>query len=108
MGKRKLAHVVDGEVAEEKEVSLKVAAEGGGGGGGSDEEKSAEVKVIGEMVKKAGGKGKVERRHYQAFEVDGNRYDIVRLLIIISLLLEIFEMVFVRAERSFEIGGRGF
>jgi hypothetical protein len=78
MGKRKLAQSLEGEV-NEKDATMKASE-----GGASDEEIAVEVKVIGELVKKSGGKGKVDKKCYHAFEVDGNRYDIVRAT---SLLL---------------------
>lgn len=73
MGKRKLDSVLDGD-SEEKDRSLKTPD-----GGASDEEIVVEVKVVGEL-KKAGGKlkGDKGRKLYQAFEVDGNRYEVVR------------------------------
>lgn len=73
MGKRKLDSVLDGD-SEEKDRSLKTPD-----GGASDEEFVVEVKVVGE-IKKAGGKVKGDkgRKLYQAFEVDGNRYEVVR------------------------------
>ncbi|KAG0614610.1 hypothetical protein M758_6G190200 [Ceratodon purpureus] len=72
MGKRKLDSALDGE-SDEKEKSLKSSD-----GGASDEEYTPEVKVVGEVIKKAGGKlkGDKGRKMYQAFEVDGNRYDV--------------------------------
>lgn len=74
MGKRKLDSVLDGE-SDEKDRSLKSSE-----GGASDEEFVPEVKVVGEFIKKPGGKlkGDKGRKMYQAFEVDGNRYDVVR------------------------------
>jgi hypothetical protein len=74
MGKRKLDSVLDGEF-DEKDRSLKTSE-----GGASDEEFVPEVKVVGEIIKRAGGKlkGDKGRKMYQAFEVDGNRYEVVR------------------------------
>lgn len=71
MGKRRTGTNVDGD--EEEEESRKAVLEGAV----SDEESAVEVKVIGQVLKRSGGKGKVERKHYQAFEVDGCRYDVV-------------------------------
>ncbi len=74
MGKRRTGTNVDGdEEKEEEEESRKAVLEGVV----SDEESAVEVKVIGQVLKRSGGKGKVERKHYQAFEVDGCRYDVV-------------------------------
>jgi hypothetical protein len=74
MGKRRTGTNVDGdEEKEEEEESKKAVLEGVV----SDEESAVEVKVIGQVLKRSGGKGKVERKHYQAFEVDGCRYDVV-------------------------------
>jgi hypothetical protein len=74
MGKRRTGTNVDGdEEKEEEEESKKAVLEGAV----SDEESAVEVKVIGQVLKRSGGKGKVERKHYQAFEVDGCRYDVV-------------------------------
>ena len=49
-------------------------------GAASDEEFVPEVRVVGEIIKKAGGKlkGDKGRKMYQAFDVDGNRYEVVR------------------------------
>lgn len=89
MGKRKVSHTSDGEIDTVKDevedgvkdgvdmegdVSMKSISEGG------DEESAAEVKVIGEILKKSGGNGKADKKLYEAFEVDGNRYEIVRNL----------------------------
>lgn len=89
MGKRKVSHTSDGEldtvkdevvdgvkdgVDMEGDVSMKLISEGG------DEESAAEVKVIGEILKKSGGNGKADKKLYEAVEVDGNRYEIVRNL----------------------------
>jgi hypothetical protein len=71
MGKRRTGTNVDGD--EEEEESRKAVPEGAV----SDEESAVEVKVIGQVLKRSGGKGKGERKHYQAFEVDGCRYDVV-------------------------------
>lgn len=72
MGKRKLDSVLDGE-SDERDRSLKTPE-----GGASDEEFVVEVKVVGEITKKTGGKlkGDKGRKTYQAFEVDGNRYEV--------------------------------
>jgi hypothetical protein len=74
MGKRRTGTNVDGD--EEEEESRKAVPEGAV----SDEESAVEVKVIGQVLKRSGGKGKGERKHYQAFEVDGCRYDVVSSL----------------------------
>ncbi|CAM6042307.1 unnamed protein product [Sphagnum compactum] len=73
MGKRRTGANVDGdEEKEEEEESRKAVPEVAV----SDEESAVEVKVIGQVLKRSGGKGKGERKHYQAFEVDGCRYDV--------------------------------
>lgn len=85
MGKRKVSHTSDGEndtvkdgvedgVDMEGDVSMKSISEVGVGG---DEESAADVKVIGEILKKSGGNGKADKNTYEAFEVDGSRYEIV-------------------------------
>lgn len=65
MGKRSLEEGEDAEVVKESE-------------GGSDEEQPVEVRPIGEVIKRS-NKGKAERRHYEAVELDGARYDLVSL-----------------------------
>lgn len=79
MGKRKLDSVLDGE-SDERDRSLKTPERGA-----SDEEFVVEVKVVGEITKKTGGKlkGDKGRKTYQAFEVDGNRYEVVRAFTLI-------------------------
>lgn len=50
---------------------------------GDEEEQQEEAKPIGEPVR-ISGKGKGRRTHYEAFEFDGNRYDLVRFFFFFS------------------------
>lgn len=72
MGKRKLAQLSDSDEEEDEKVSVSGKD---GGEGGSDDETSADPKPLGDVIKRA-GRGKLEKRFYQAFELDGNRYEI--------------------------------
>lgn len=74
MGKRKLAQVSDSDEEEDERVSASMSGRDGGEGG-SDDESLAEPKPIGEVIKRS-GRGKLEKKFYQAFELDGNRYEI--------------------------------
>lgn len=66
MGKRKLTQLSD---SEEDEKATRES------GGGSDEDSGVEAKPLGEVIKRL-GRGKLEKRYYQAFELDGNRYEL--------------------------------
>lgn len=66
MGKRKLTQLSD---SDEDEKTTRES------GGGSDEDSGIEAKPLGEIIKKA-GRGKHERKFFQAFELDGNRYEL--------------------------------
>lgn len=57
---------------EEKEEAAETASEGEE----EEEEEELEAKPIGELVK-ISGKGRTRRHHYQAFEYDGNQYELV-------------------------------
>lgn len=57
---------------EEKEEAAETASEGED----EEEEEELEAKPIGELVK-ISGKGRTRRHHYQAFEYDGNQYELV-------------------------------
>ncbi|KAI5065130.1 hypothetical protein GOP47_0019825 [Adiantum capillus-veneris] len=72
MGKRKLAQLSDSDEEEDEKASVPPKDSGEGG---SDEENSADPKPLGEVIKRV-GRGKLEKRYYQAFELDGNRYEI--------------------------------
>lgn len=52
------------------------AAETASEGEEEEEEEELEAKPIGELVK-ISGKGRTRRHHYQAFEYDGNQYELV-------------------------------
>lgn len=99
MGKRKLESTVDGD-SEENDRSLKTPD-----GGASDEEFVVEVKVVGE-IKKAGGKlkGDKGRKLYQAFEVEGSRYEVVRAFSLTtgpySASREVYELVLLQFCRA--------
>eukprot|EP00250_Pteridium_aquilinum_P016551 c23158_g1_i2 orf=1119-2201(-) len=72
MGKRKLAQLSDSDEEEDEKVSVSVKDVREGG---SDDERSLDPKPLGEVIKRV-GRGKLEKRFYQAFELDGNRYEI--------------------------------
>jgi hypothetical protein len=65
MGKRRLTEDGEEDVVKESHA-------------GSDDEQPVDVRPIGEVIKRS-NKGKAERRHYQAVELDGVRYDLVSL-----------------------------
>eukprot|EP00249_Psilotum_nudum_P016101 c25658_g1_i1 orf=126-1961(+) len=69
MGKRKLTQLSDSEDDE------KTPRESERSEGGSDDDQGMEAKPIGEPVKRV-GRGRVEKRFYQAFELDGHRYEL--------------------------------
>lgn len=72
MGKRKLAQLSDSDDEEEDRASAPTKDTGEGG---SEEESSGVPKPFGEVIRRV-GRGKLEKRYYQAFELDGNRYEI--------------------------------
>lgn len=68
MGKRKIDYVLD-ENFDVNDRNVKTSIES------NDEEIHVEVKVLGEKIKED-----KERILYHAFEVDGNDYEVVRIL----------------------------
>eukprot|EP01018_Ginkgo_biloba_P033381 Gb_08352 [translate_table: standard] len=88
MGKRRLAHVLNSDDEEDNTTPLTPTTNPDKiptpiadkekeeeASKGSDEDQGPDLKPIGEVIKKS-GRGRGEKRHYAAFELDGNRYEL--------------------------------
>ena len=71
MEKRKLNNILDSNFDENDNKSLKICEEENG-----KNEVCTKAKVLGEMIKEENGK-----ELYQAFEINGNDYEVVKTLL---------------------------
>ena len=84
------AGVNEGEKEKEKEAVEKEEDNVGDGEeeeeDDEEEEPASEPKPLGDVIKRS-GRGKLEKLYYQAFELDGNRYELVRHFIAYIVML---------------------